>query len=36
MVVCTSRDVKMKEHLPFRREFSRFFIEGRVVVDSTV
>ena len=36
VVVCTSRVVKMKEHLPFRKEFSIFCIENRIVVDPVV
>ena len=33
LVVCTSRVVKMKEHLPFCREFSILCIEDRVVAN---
>ena len=33
VVVCTSRVVEMKGHLPFCREFSTLFIEDRVDVD---
>ena len=33
---CTSRDLKMKEYLPFCREFSILCIEDRVVVDSVI
>ena len=36
VVVYTSRVVKMKEHLPFCREFSILCIEDRVVVDRVV
>ena len=36
VVVSTSRIVKMKEHLPFRKEFSILCIENRVVVDRVV
>ena len=32
MVVCTSRVVTMKKHLPFCKEFSIVCIEDRVVV----
>ena len=35
-VVCTNRVVKMKEYLPFCKEFSILCIEDRVVVDSVV
>ena len=31
VVVCTSGVVKIREHLPFCREFSILFIEDRVV-----
>ena len=33
VVVCTSRVEKMKEHLPFCREFSILCIEDRVAVN---
>ena len=33
VVLCTSRIVKMKEHLPYRREFSIACIEDRVGVE---
>ena len=33
MVVCTSRVVKIKKHLPFCKEFRIFCIEQRVVAD---
>ena len=33
VVVCTSKVVKMKEHLPFCKEFGILCIEDRVVVD---
>ena len=36
IIVCTSRVVKMKEHLPFRKKFSILGIENRVVVDQIV
>ena len=36
LVVCTSRVVKMKEHLPFCREFSILCIEDRVVADHVI
>ena len=36
LVVCTSRVVKMKEHLPFCREFSIRCIEDRVTVNYVV
>ena len=36
LVVCSSRVVKMMEHLPFCREFSILCIEDRVVVDHVV
>ena len=36
VVVCTSRVVKMKEHLPFRKEFNTLCIEERVAVDQIV
>ena len=36
MVVCTSSVVKIKEYLPFCREFSISCIEDRVVVDRVV
>ena len=36
LVVCSSRVVKMKKHLPFCREFSILCIEDRVVVDHVV
>ena len=36
IIVCTSRVVKMKEHLPFRKKFSILVIENRVVVDQIV
>ena len=32
VIAFTSRVVKMKEHLPFRKEFSVLGIENRVVV----
>ena len=32
----TNRVVKMKEHLPFCREFSTVFIEDRVAIDHVV
>ena len=34
VVVCTSKVMKMKEHLPFCREFRTF--DFRIVVDSVV
>ena len=36
MVICTSRVVKMKEHLPYCTEFSIICIEDRVAVDCVV
>ena len=36
VVVCTSRVVKMKEHLPFCKEFNTLCVEERVVVDQIV
>ena len=36
VVVCISRVVKMKEHLPFHKEFSILCIENRVVVGHVV
>ena len=36
LVVCISRVVKMKDHVPFYREFSILFIEDKVVVDHVV
>ena len=33
MVVCTSRVLRMKEHLPFFREFNIPCVENRVNVD---
>ena len=36
LVVCSSRVAKMKENVPFCREFSIFCIEDRVVVDHVV
>ena len=36
VVACTRRVVKMKEHLPFCREFSILCREDRVVVDRVV
>ena len=36
LVACTSRVVKMKEHLPFCREFSILCIEDRVVADHVI
>ena len=36
LMVCTCRFVKMKEHLPFCREFSIFCIEDRLAVDNVV
>ena len=36
VVVCASRVVKIKEHLPFCRKFSILFIEDRVVFDHVV
>ena len=32
VIVCTSRAMKMKEHLPFCRELSALCIEDRVVI----
>ena len=32
VVVCTSRFVKMKKHLPFCREFRTLYNEDRVVL----
>ena len=36
LLVCSTRVVKMKEHLPFCREFSILCIEDKVVVDHVV
>ena len=36
VVVCTSRVAKMKEHLPFRKEFTILCIKNRVVVKRVV
>ena len=36
VVVCTSRVVKMKKHLPFGRELSILCIEDRVVLNRFV
>ena len=36
VVVCASKVVKMKVHLPFRKELSILCIENRVVVDRVV
>ena len=36
VVVYTSRAMKIKEHLPFCKEFSTLFIEDRNVVDRVV
>ena len=36
VVVYTSSAMKMKEHLPFGKEFSKLFIEDRAVVDRVV
>ena len=36
LVVCISRVVKMKEHVPFCRELNILFIEDKVVVDHVV
>ena len=36
VVVCTSRVIKIKPHLPFCKEFSIPCIEDRFVVDSVV
>ena len=36
VVVCTSRVVKMKEHLPFCKEFNMLSIEDRVAVTRIV
>ena len=36
VVVCTSRVVKMKEHLPFYRKYSTLCIEDGVVADCVV
>ena len=36
VVICTSKVVKMKEHLPYCREFSIICIEDRVAVDCVV
>ena len=36
LVVCSSRVAKMKENVPFCREFSIFCIEDRVVIDHVV
>ena len=33
LVVCTSKVVKVKEYLPFCREFNILWIEDTVVVD---
>ena len=36
VVVCTSRVVKMKERLPFCKEFTILCVEDRVVVNCVV
>ena len=36
MTACTNRALKMKEHLPFCREFSVLCIEDRVVVEGVI
>ena len=36
VVVCTGRVVKMKEDVPFCKEFTIHCMEDRVVVDSVV
>ena len=36
VVLCASRVVKVKKHLPFCREFSMLCIEDRVVADRVV
>ena len=36
MVVCKNRALKMKEHLPFCREFSVLCSEDRVAVERVV
>ena len=36
VILCTRKVVKMKEHLPFRKDFSILGIENRVVVDQVV
>ena len=36
VVVCTSRVIKIKWHLPFCKEFSIPFIEDRFMVDNVV
>ena len=33
VVICTSRVIKMRENLPFCKEFSILYMEGRVSVD---
>ena len=33
LMLCTSRSVKMNEHLPFCREFSIFSVENRVAAN---
>ena len=33
VVICTSRVMKMRENLPFCKEFSILYMEGRVSVD---
>ena len=32
-VVCTNRVVKMRENLPFCKEFNILYMEGRALVD---
>ena len=36
VIVCASRVVKMKQHLPFCREFRALYIQDRIVVDQFV
>ena len=36
VIVCTSRVEKMKEYLPFSREFSKLSVEDRVAIDRVV
>ena len=36
MIVCAKKALKMKEHLPFCRDFSVLCIEDRVVVERVV
>ena len=36
LVVCTSKVVKMKEYLPFCREFNILCVEDRVAVNHVV